>query len=125
LSPEDASAGLNRMARDISKSLLRTLAMEGVVFGSGFYTTLKVSYLRSAQDTVRQYHDDAVVNGLRFDRHTENRAVEVFTSGIARACEEFEREPLAYAGLPNWNRVTAAIPDFLSRYQEAVDADNA
>jgi len=125
LSPEDASAGLNRMARDISKSLLRTLAMEGIVFGPGFYTTLKVSYLRSAQDTVRQYHDDAVVNGLRFDRHTENRAVEVFTSGIARACEEFEREPLAYAGLPNWNRVTAAIPDFLDRYREVVDADNA
>jgi glucosyl-3-phosphoglycerate synthase len=125
LSPEDASAGLNRMARDISKSLLRTLAMEGVVFGAGFYTTLKVAYLRAAQDTVRQYHDDAVLNGLRFDRHTENRAVEVFTSGIARACEEFEREPLAYAGLPNWNRVTAAIPDFLARYREAVDADNA
>ncbi len=125
LSPEDASAGLNRMARDISKSLLRTLAMEGIMFGSGFYTTLKVAYLRAAQDTVRQYHDDAVVNGLRFDRHVENRAVEVFTSGIARACEEFEREPLDYPGLPNWNRVTAAVPDILSRYRDAIDADNA
>ena len=35
LSQDDSSAGLNRMARDICKSLLRTLAMEGVVFGAG------------------------------------------------------------------------------------------
>jgi glucosyl-3-phosphoglycerate synthase len=125
LSPEDASAGLNRMARDIGKSLLRTLAMEGVLFGQGFYTTLKIAYLRSAQDTVRQYHDDAVLNGLQFDRHAENLAVEVFTSGLSRACDEFDRDPLAYGGLPNWNRVTAAIPDMLALYREAIDADNA
>lgn len=123
LSPEDASMGLNRMARDIGKSLMRTLAMEGVRFGGDFYTTLKVSYLRSAQDTVRSYNDDALINGLKFDRHAETYAVEVFTEGLSRACEEFERDPLAYAGLPNWNRVTAAIPDFLRRYREAVDTD--
>jgi hypothetical protein len=23
-----------------------------------------------------------------------------------------------------WNRITAAIPDFLERYQDAIDADN-
>ncbi|OGF03891.1 MAG: glycosyl transferase [Candidatus Eisenbacteria bacterium RBG_16_71_46] len=124
LSPSDASTGLNRMARDICKSLLRTLAMEGVVFGSGFYTTLKVTYLRTAQDAVRSYHDDAVINGLKFDRHSETQAVEMFTRALAHASEEFEQDPLAFPGLPNWNRITAAIPDVLERYRAAVDADS-
>ena len=125
LSPEDASAGLHRMTRDIAKSLLRTIAMEGVVFPAGFYTTLRITYLRMAQDAVRVYHDDAVVNGLEFDRHTETLAVEVFTRALGRACQEFEADPLAYTGLPNWNRVDSAIPDFLERFRAAVEADNA
>ena len=29
---------------------------------------------------------------------------------------------MAYVGLPNWNRITSAIPDFLERYRDAVDA---
>jgi glucosyl-3-phosphoglycerate synthase len=124
LSPSDSAAGLNRMATDISKSLLRTLAMEGVVFGSGIYTTLKVSYLRFAQDAIRSHHDDAVTNGLLFDRHAETLAVEVFVEALSRGCETFNRDPLAQTGLPNWNRVTSAIPDFLERYREAIDADN-
>lgn len=125
LSQDDASGGLNRMSGDICKSVLRTLAMEGVVFGSGFYTTLKVTYLRHAQDAIRSYHDDAVTNGLLFDRHSETMAVEVFLKALERGCEEFERDPLALTGLPNWNRVTSAIPDFLPRYRDAIDADNA
>ena len=125
LSQDDAAAGLNRMAGDICKSVLRTLAMEGVVFGQGFYTTLKVTYLRYAQDAIRSYHDDAVTNGLLFDRHSETLAVEVFLSALERGCEEFERAPLALTGLPNWSRVTSAIPDFLPRYREAIDGDNA
>lgn len=122
LSPEDASAGLNRMARDIAKTLLRTLAMEGVVFSDGFYTTLRVAYLRTAQDAVRAYNDDSIINGLRYDRHVESAAVEMFTRALARAGEEFQGDPMAYTGLPNWNRVTSAIPDFLDDYKDAVEA---
>jgi glucosyl-3-phosphoglycerate synthase len=122
LSPENASAGLNRMARDIAKTLLRTLAMEGVVFGSGFFTTLRVAYLRTAQDAVRAYHDDSAINGLYYDRHTETAAVEMFTRALARATEEFSQDPMAYAGLPNWTRVASAVPDFLERYRAAVEA---
>jgi glucosyl-3-phosphoglycerate synthase len=125
LGQSDPAAGLNRMACDICKSVLRTLAMEGVVFGQGLYTTLKVTYLRQAQDAVRTYHDDAVINGLKFDRHTESVAVEVFLDALSRGCEEFDRDPLALTGLPNWNRITSAIPGFLERYRETIDADNA
>jgi glucosyl-3-phosphoglycerate synthase len=123
LSSDDASAGLNRMARDISKTLLRTLAMEGVVFGQGFYTTLRITYLRIAQDTVKVYNDDAAINALAFDRHAESVAIEMFARALRRACDEFEADPMAYVGLPDWNRITAAIPDFLERYRDAVDAE--
>jgi glucosyl-3-phosphoglycerate synthase len=125
LSRDDPAAGLNRMSGDICKSVLRTLAMEGVAFVHGFYTTLKVTYLRQAQDAIRSYHDDAVTNSLQFDRHAETLAIEVFLDALGRSCEEFERDPLAHTGLPNWNRVTSAIPDFLPRYREAIDRDNA
>lgn len=124
LSPDDASGGLNRMARDICKSLLRTLAMEGVVLGPAFYTTLKVAYVRTAQDVVRSYQDDATINGLRFDRHTEIQAIEVFSHALDLARNDFEADPLAFGGLPNWMRVTSAIPDFLDQYRAAIDADN-
>ena len=123
LSTDDASAGLNRMARDIAKTLLRTLAMEGVVFGRGFYTTLRITYLRIAQDTVKVYNDDAAINALAFDRHAESVAIEMFARALRRACDEFEADPMAYVGLPDWNRITAAIPDFLERYRDAVDAE--
>jgi glucosyl-3-phosphoglycerate synthase len=124
LSPDDASTGLNRMTRDIAKSLLRTIATEGIAFPAGFYTALKVTYLRMAQEAVRVYHDDAVVNGLFFDRHGESLAVEVFSRSLARACSEFESDPLAYSGLPNWNRVTSAVPDFVEQYRAAIEADH-
>lgn len=121
MSPDDASTGLNRMAREIAKTLLRALTMEGIVPEPGFFTTMRVVYLKTAQDAVRAYHDVASVNGLRFDRHAETLAVEMFSRALARASEEFERDPVAYVGLPNWNRVTAAIPEFLDLYGQAVD----
>lgn len=122
LSLDDASSGLNRMARDIAKTLLRALAMEGVIFGAGFNTTLRIAYLRIAQDTVKVYDDDATINGLAFDRHAETAAIEMFVRALRRATEEFEADPMAYVGLPNWNRITSAIPDFLERYRDAVDS---
>ena len=124
LSADDASAGLQRMARDIARTMLRTLATEGIQYGQGFFTTLKITYLRIAQDSVRSYHDAAAINGLVFDRHAESRAVEVFTNALGAACEEFQADPLGVLALPNWNRITSAIPDFLERYREIVDAES-
>jgi glucosyl-3-phosphoglycerate synthase len=96
--------------------------MEGVIFGAGFYTTLRIAYLRIAQDTVKVYDDDATLNGLAFDRHAETAAIEMFVRALRRATDEFEADPMAYVGLPNWNRITSAIPDFLERYRDAVDS---
>lgn len=124
LSPDDPSTGLSRMSLDISKSLLRTLAGEGVVISDAFIRSLRVSYLRMAQDTIKKYADDAAINGLVFDRHEEGTAVETFAKVIDQAVKEFLQDPLGSSLIPNWSRVTAAVPDFLDQLKSVVDEDN-
>jgi len=124
LSPDDPTTGLSRMSLDITKSLLRTLASEGVVISDAFIRSLRVSYLRTAQDTIKKYADDAALNGLVFDRHQEGAAVETFAKVIEQAVKEFLQDPLGTSLISNWSRVTAAFPDFLDRLKGAVDEDN-
>jgi glucosyl-3-phosphoglycerate synthase len=113
-----------KMTIDICKSIFRTLASEGVVFSEGFFKSLSVAYLRSAEDTIMKYEADAAINGLEFDRHEEAKAVEAFTKGISRAAETFTQNPMGTPLIPNWNRVTSAIPGILDMLKKAVDADN-
>lgn len=124
LSAEDASKGLMRMTVDICKSIFRTLASEGVVFSDGLFRSLLVAYLRRAEDTIMKFEADAAINGLQFDRHEEAMAVESFTRAIGLACQAFMDDPMATPLIPNWNRVSTAIPDIFEMLQLAVDADN-
>ena len=47
------------------------------------------------------------------------------TRAIQIAGKEFMEDPLYSPLIPSWNRVTSAIPDFLEKLREAVEADNA
>ena len=125
LSPEDASKGLHKMSVDICKSIFRTLASEGVIFSDGFFKTLMATYVRTAQDMLKRYEDDASVNGLLFDRHEESLAVETFTQGLKKASELIVKDPLGAPLIASWDRVTAAIPGILDTISEAVEADNS
>jgi glucosyl-3-phosphoglycerate synthase len=124
LSPDDPSKGLLRMSADIAKNLFRNLASEGIDLSESLLKTLKATYLRTAQEAITKYHDDAAVNGLDFDRHEEGVAVETFTKGIELASKAFVEDPLSIPLIPSWSRVTSAIPDFLERLKNAVDDDN-
>ena len=124
LSPEDATKGLHKMAVDICKSLFRTLASEGIVFSDGFFKTLVATYVRTAQDMLKRYEDDAAINGLFFDRHDESLAVDTFTKGMKKAAELITEDPLGIPLIASWDRVTSAIPDILNRMKEAVEEDN-
>jgi len=124
LSPSDASTGLNKMAIDIARSLLGTLAGEGVVYSPGFFRSLCASYRRIAQDLTVNYHGDAMLNGLEYDRHEEGTAVEVFTHAIRLAGDMIEADPRGAPYIPSWNRVFAAVPDFDQRLLEAVRMDS-
>jgi glucosyl-3-phosphoglycerate synthase len=113
------------MAIDIAKTIFRILATEGVIYSPGFFDSLRSTYRRLAQDTIARYHGDALLNGLKYDRHKEGTAVEVFTEAIRRAGEIITEDPLGPPQIPNWNRVFAAIPDFSEKLLETIGTDNS
>jgi len=125
LSPEDATKGLHKMCVDICKAVFSMLAAEGVVFSQGFFRTLLATYVRTAQDMLKRYEDDAAVNGLIFDRHEESLAVETFTKGIRRAATHILEEPLGVPLISSWDRVNSAIPDIFDTIKSAAEKDNA
>jgi glucosyl-3-phosphoglycerate synthase len=124
LSPEDPGKGLLKMSIDIGKNLFRNLASEGIDLSESILKTLKATYLRTAHEAITKYHDDAAINGLDFDRHEEGVAVDTFTRGIELAGKAFVEDPLSIPLIPNWSRVSSAIPDFFERLKNAVDDDN-
>jgi glucosyl-3-phosphoglycerate synthase len=123
LSAEDPTKGLMKMATDIMTTIFRTLASMGIVLHAGHFVALRSAYLRAAQDAIRQYHADALINGLTLDRHAEEQAVEGFARQILVAGEIFTENPLGGEAIPNWNRVLAAFPDFPQRLWDAATED--
>jgi glucosyl-3-phosphoglycerate synthase len=113
-----------KMAVDIAKAVFRNLAIEGAVLSESLLNTLVINYLRTAQDTIKRYNDDSAINGLFFDRHQETITVEAFTQAIQIAGKEFLGNPLYSPLIPNWNRVTSAIPDFLKQLHDVVEEEN-
>ena len=124
LSTDDPSKGLAKMACEIAKSLFSTLAAEGLVFTADHFRSLEVRYVRMAQDTIASYYADAMVNGLKFDRHAEEMAVAVFAKSLSKAASEFIDNPRGLPLIPNWNRVLAAFPEFFELFQDAVEKDS-
>ncbi len=123
LSEHDPRGGLHRMVRDIAASLIRNLASYGVGFDSGFLNTMIAAYVRTAQDAIARYSDDAKLNGLAFDRHEEEVAVETFSGALRAAGLDFVNDPMGSPQIPNWSRVISAMPDFLGDLRSAVEAD--
>lgn len=125
LSARDADKGLNKMATDIAASLFHRMAAEGIKLDSGLFDTLLSAYSRQAEDTLRFYNADSVINGLRYPRHEEESAVSTFVRCIRRAARSYQEDPLASPLIPNWNRVESALPDFTRELCQAVQLDNA
>ncbi|HZU27499.1 MAG TPA: hypothetical protein VFA04_18365 [Bryobacteraceae bacterium] len=125
LSPGDPDKGLRRMSREVARSLFRTVASEGVTLSQDAFRTLCVRYIRMAEDTIHRYYADAMLNGLRFDRHAEELAVATFANSLFEAVQEFLADPLGLPPIPNWNRVISAIPDFFEQLTAAVESQPA
>lgn len=125
LSPDDDEGGLSKMSIDISKALFRKLATRGVTLNTETFRSLKATYYRIALDFVETYHNDALMNGLTLDIHSEEKAVELFAENIMKAGEAFLDRPMERPFIPSWNRVISAVPDILERLQDAVEADHA
>lgn len=123
LSLEDRDRGLSKMTVDISKALFRKLATNGEIFTPEKFRTIKATYYRIALDFVDAYHNDAMINGLKYDRHLEEAAIELFASNLMVAGEQFLDRPMDKPFIPSWNRVISAIPDVLEQLKKAVEED--
>ncbi len=124
LSPEDASKGLSKMSIDISKAIFRKLATNGEIFSSEKFRTIKATYYRIALDFIETYANDASINGLSFDRHAEEKTVELFAQNVMSAGSHFLDNPMDTPFIPSWNRVISAIPDIGEQLVDAVEADH-
>ena len=124
LSIDDETKGLSRMSIDIIKTFIKKLATQGNTFSREKFRSLKATYYRSALDLIDIYRSDAVMNGLKFDSHTEEKAVELFAMNIMKAGEAFILNPMDTPFIPTWSRVKSAIPDFLGRLEKVVNDDN-
>jgi glucosyl-3-phosphoglycerate synthase len=120
LSEDDPAAGLHRMARDVVKHLLRTLAAAGVNLPDGLLRSLLAAYQREAEDAVADSYAVATINGLVFDRHAEERNVQVFLAALRASIDEFLGDALGTPLVPNWARVWAGVPDASARLLAAV-----
>ncbi len=118
LSLDDKQSGLIKMAQEILTTIYRTLASQGIVLSESTFITLRASYLRIAQDCIRQYSADAVVNDLHYDRHSEEAAIEAFAACVTSAGDLYRADPNGAEAIPNWTRVRAAFPDFADRLRE-------
>jgi len=125
LSPDNVEAGLSKMSIDIAQAIFRKLATEGEILSKETFRTLKATYYREALDAVESYYSDACINGLSYDRHQEEKTVELFASCILQAGDSFLENPSETPFIPSWNRVVSAVPDILERLHEAVEKDNA
>ncbi len=124
LSMDDETKGLSRMSIDIIKTFIKKLATQGNTFSREKFRSLKATYYRSALDLIDIYRSDAMMNGLKFDSHTEEQAVELFAMNIMKAGEAFILNPMDTPFIPTWSRVKSAIPDFLGRLEKVVNDDN-
>jgi glucosyl-3-phosphoglycerate synthase len=120
LSPNDPTSGLHRMAIDIVKHLLRTLAAAGAVLPESTFKSMRVAYQRCAEDAVADSYALSVFNGLLYDRHEEERAVETFGQALGEGCDQFLSDPLGTPALPNWARVQSAMPEIGGRLVNAI-----
>ncbi len=123
VSADNDQGGLSKMSIDISKAFFRKLATNGIVFNQGIFRSLKATYYRIALDLIESYHNDAVMNGLNFDTHGEEKMVELFAENIMKAGDVFLDRPMEQPFIPHWNRVSSAVPDVYERLIEAVEKD--
>ena len=124
LSIDDQTRGLSKMSIDIIKTLIKKLATQGNSFSLETFRSIKATYYRTALDMIDIYRSDALMNGLKYDSHIEEKAVELFALNIMKAGESFFENPMDTPFIPTWSRVNSAIPNFMNRLKQKVELDN-
>jgi len=121
----DTGEGLCKMVGDIFTTFLRIVTeTTDTQISDSFLHSVRVKYKRLAQDLVRQYHADAFCNGLRYNRHMEERYADAFSEVIMGTGGEYLKDPSGIL-LPDWTRALSAMPDLRKRLLDAAITDAA
>ncbi len=119
----DTSEGLFKMTRDIMTTLLRIVTeTTNTPISESFLHSIQVKYKRLSQDLIRQYHADALCNGLHYNRHMEETYVDSFSEVIMDTGKDYLNNPSGIL-LPDWTRALAAMPDLRKRLRDAALKD--
>ena len=111
------------MSIDIAKAMYRKLAIQGETFSIDKVRTIKATYYRVALDFIELFEADAAMNGLTFNRHAEEKAVELFAANVVKAGAVFRENPMDTPFIPPWNRVISGVPNVLEELRDAVEQD--
>lgn len=121
---DNPDKGLSKMSFDISRSIYAKLASDGAVFNEGIFRSIKATYHRIALDMVEKNNNDAIMNGLRFDRHKEERLIDQLARNVYQAGIGYLNNPNQSPVMPSWKRVLSSIPDIGSEFLDVVEKDN-
>ena len=116
----DGSEGaIQKMIKDITKTIFRNLVeVDGIDINEAFLQSANVLFKRIAQDRIRQYHADAMCNGLNYSRHAEECMVEEFSKIMFASGKEYIDYPSGVL-LPDWKRAISAMPDLREKLKDA------
>lgn len=81
--------GLMKMAKEIVLTLYSNLSADGVRLDETALKTIRLTYVKTAKDTIQRYHDDSIINGLAYHRHEEAAAIEAFATALDIADRQF------------------------------------
>lgn len=119
----NTNGGLSKMVNDILTTLLRIVTETTTSqISPAFLHSIRVKYKRLAQDLIRQYHADALCNGLQYNRHMEETYVDSFSEVVMDTGESYLNDPSGIL-LPDWTRALAAMPDLRKKLRDAALKD--
>ncbi|MCL7415486.1 MAG: glucosyl-3-phosphoglycerate synthase [ANME-2 cluster archaeon] len=120
----DSDDSILKMIQDITKTILRNLVeVDGIDINEAFLQSANVLFKRTAQDRIRQYHADALCNGLNYSRHAEECMVEEFSKIVLTSGKEYIDDPSGLL-LPDWKRAISAMPDIREKLKDATLHDH-
>lgn len=115
--------GLNKMATDIARTFFSHLSSNGVILTNDMLTTIRLTYLKHARESVGIYESYAKIyrGTVSFDFHEELSIVESFAQTIEAASLDFHKHAYGSPMIPAWKRVEAAIEGIMDKLTEAVE----
>ena len=120
---DNTETGLVKMASDIARTFFTHLAGQGYVLNDEFYNTLKLTYLTHAREFVDAYENLSKMHGdLSYDLHEELTTVEVFSSAIEAALQDFRSHVFGSPMIPDWRRVDVAMDGITRSLVEAYES---